>query len=394
MQKGPVTPKGFGDVMPREAKSRRLMINAIVPVLEKYGFSPLETPTVEFAGTLLGKYGEEEKLIYQFEDKGGRSLALRYDLTVPLARFVANNLGLLQPTFSRYQIGQVFRGENPQKGRRREFTQFDFDTVGSADYTEDVKLISAIIESARAIGLTDAIVQINDRELFDTAGFSKEAIIAIDKIDKIGRGGVVALLKEIDIGSAEAMFASLEKAGKTAKLKNIFTGLEKAGFIEGKDYAFNPFLARGLNYYTSTIFELKLDKTPGGLSVGGGGRYDNLIGMFAGRDIPAVGFAFGFDRLIEAMDELKLFDGKDLGGTKILVTNVNPKTSEIADELRKKGINTELYVDEKDLDKQLRYADRCGIPYVLIVDGKLTLKNMKSGEQSEVTLDQLPDVIR
>jgi len=303
MQKGPVTPKGFGDVMPREAKSRRLMINAIVPVLEKYGFSPLETPTVEFAGTLLGKYGEEEKLIYQFEDKGGRSLALRYDLTVPLARFVANNLGLLQPTFSRYQIGQVFRGENPQKGRRREFTQFDFDTVGSADYTEDVKLISAIIESARAIGLTDAIVQINDRELFDTAGFSKEAIIAIDKIDKIGRGGVVALLKEIDIGSAEAMFASLEKAGKTAKLKNIFTGLEKAGFIEGKDYAFNPFLARGLNYYTSTIFELKLDKTPGGLSVGGGGRYDNLIGMFAGRDIPAVGFSFGIDRIIDLLPE-------------------------------------------------------------------------------------------
>ena len=153
------------------------------------------------------------------------------------------------------------------------------------------------------------------------------------------------------------------------------------------------FLARGLDYYTDTIFEVKVANYKGG-SVGGGGRYDNLIGMFAGKDIPAVGFSFGFDRIIEAMDELKLFDGKDLGGTKILVTNVNPKTSEIADELRKKGINTELYVDEKDLDKQLRYADRCGIPYVLIVDGKLTLKNMKSGEQSEVTLDQLPDVIR
>ena len=301
MQKGPVTPKGFGDVMPDEAKKRRLMINAIVPVLEKYGFTPLETPTIEFAETLLGKYGEEEKLIYRFEDKGGRKLALRYDLTVPLARFVANNLGVLKPTFSRYQIGQVFRGENPQKGRRREFTQFDFDTVGSADYTEDVKVISAIIESARAIGLSAAIVQINDRELFDKIGFSKEAVIAIDKIDKIGRDAVVALLKEIDIEKAEKMFAALEQSEKTERLANIFAGLKKAGFSERKDFSFNPYLARGLNYYTSTIFELKLGKTPGGLSVGGGGRYDNLIGMFAGRDIPAVGFSFGIDRIIDLL---------------------------------------------------------------------------------------------
>jgi histidyl-tRNA synthetase len=301
MQKGPVTPKGFGDVAPAEAAKRRLMINAIVPVLEKYGFSPLETPIVEFAETLLGKYGEEEKLIYQFEDKGGRKLALRYDLTVPLARFVANNLGLLTPTFSRYQIGQVFRGENPQKGRRREFTQFDFDTVGSSDYTEDINVVSATIESARAIGLKDAIIQINDRELFDKIGFSKEAITAIDKIDKIGRDAVISLLTEINIAEAEKMFTVLEKSDKTERLQNIFAGLSKAGFSEGKDFTFNPYLARGLNYYTSTIFELKLDKTPGGLSIGGGGRYDNLIGIFAGRDIPAVGFSFGIDRIIDLL---------------------------------------------------------------------------------------------
>lgn len=301
MQKGPVTPKGFGDIMPGEATKRRLMISAIVLVLEKYGFVPLETPTVEFAETLLGKYGEEEKLIYQFEDKGGRKLALRYDLTVPLARFVANNLGLLKPTFSRYQIGQCFRGENPQKGRKREFTQFDFDTVGSADYSEDVKVISATIESARAIGLKDAIIQINDRELFDEIGFSKEAIIAIDKTDKIGREAVIALLKEIDIAKADERFAKLEKSEKTERLTNIFAGLKKAGFVEGIDFTFNPFLARGLNYYNSTIFELKLDKNPGGLSVGGGGRYDNLIGTFAGHDIPAVGFSFGIDRIIDLL---------------------------------------------------------------------------------------------
>jgi histidyl-tRNA synthetase len=301
MQKGPVTPKGFGDIMPEEAARRRSMIGAIVPVLEKYGFVPLETPTVEFAETLLGKYGEEEKLIYQFEDKGGRKLALRYDLTVPLARFVANNLGLLSPTFSRYQIGQCFRGENPQKGRRREFTQFDFDTVGSDDFKEDVRIISAAIESARAIGLKDVIVQINDRVLFDKVGFSKEAIIAIDKIDKIGKEAVLSLLKEINISDAENMFATLEKSEKTERLAQIFAGLSEKGFKEGEDFSFNPYLARGLNYYTSTIFELKLNKTPGGLSVGGGGRYDNLIGIFAGRTIPAVGFSFGIDRIIDLM---------------------------------------------------------------------------------------------
>jgi histidyl-tRNA synthetase len=292
MQKGPVTPKGFGDTLPAEALKRRLMINAIVPVLEKYGFVPLETPTVEFAETILGKYGEEEKLVYQFGDKGDRKLALRYDLTVPLARFVANNLGVLKPTFSRYQIGQCFRAENPQKGRRREFTQFDFDTVGSADYTEDVKVIKTTIESARAIGLKDAIVQINDREIFDKLGLSKEQIITIDKIDKIGRAEV-----EKEVGTLDL----LEKSDKTERLANIFAGLKESGFIEEKDFIFNPFLARGLNYYTSTIFELKLNKTPGGLSVGGGGRYDNLIGMFAGRPIPAVGFSFGIDRIIDLL---------------------------------------------------------------------------------------------
>ncbi len=299
MQKGPVTPKGFGDILPDEAKKRRFMINAIVPVLEKYGFSPIETPTIEFAETLLGKYGEDEKLIYKFEDMGGRKLALRYDLTVPLARFIANNLGLLTPTFSRYQIGQVFRGDNPQKGRKREFTQFDFDTVGSTDTAEDVKVIAGAIEGARTVGLSNAILQINDRELFDKIGFSKEAIIAIDKIDKIGKDAVIKLLKETDLDQTEKMFAKLEKAEKTERLAKIFNELKDKGFKENEDFIFNPFLARGLNYYTSTIFELKLDKTPGGLSIGGGGRYDNLIGMFAGRDIPAVGFSFGIDRIID-----------------------------------------------------------------------------------------------
>lgn len=292
MKKGPVTPKGFGDIYPNEAKARQKMFNAIIPVLEKYGFEPLETPTIEFADTLLGKYGEEEKLVYTFEDRGGRKLALRYDLTVPLARFIANNLNLLKPNFSRYQIGQVFRGENPQKGRRREFTQFDFDTVGSNDPGEDAKVISAIIEGARALGLNNAILQINDRKIFDDLGYKTEQIITIDKIDKIGKKKVEAIVGSLD---------KLQNIPKTKRLQEIFKYLQKAGFDEGDDFVFNPFLARGLNYYTSTVFELKMDKTPGGLSIGGGGRYDNLIGMFAGRQIPAVGFSFGIDRILDIL---------------------------------------------------------------------------------------------
>lgn len=285
--------------MPDEARRRRSMINTVVPILEKYGFVPIETPTVEFAETLLGKYGEDEKLVYQFEDKGGRKLALRYDLTVPLARFVANNLGLLKPTFSRYQIGQVFRGENPQKGRRREFTQFDLDTVGSDDFKEDVRVISATIESAKALGLTEAILQINDRVLFDNLGLSVQAVTIIDKIDKIGGGEVVRLLKEINVGDAETVLERLKKSTKSERLEKILTELTNKGFKENVDFVFNPFLARGLNYYTSTVFELKLNKTAAGLSIGGGGRYDNLIGMFAGRSIPAVGFSFGIDRIVD-----------------------------------------------------------------------------------------------
>ena len=289
MQKGPVTPKGFGDIMPSEAIKRRKMFNSIAEVLETYGFSPLETPTIEFAETLLGKYGEDEKLIYQFEDKGGRKLALRYDLTVPLARFVANNLALLNPTFARYQIGQVFRGDNPQRGRKREFTQFDFDIVGSSEPENDVKVALAALQSAKKIGLSEAILQINDRQIFDNLGFTKEEVIIIDKIDKIGKEEVKKSVKDID---------KLEKAQKTERLNKIFENLISNGLVEGKDFSFNPYLARGLNYYTSTIFELKLNKSES-LSIGGGGRYDNLVGMFAGRQIPAVGFSFGIDRILD-----------------------------------------------------------------------------------------------
>ena len=290
MKKGPVTPKGFRDIEPNLAKKRREAIAKISDVLEEFGFVPLETPTVEFAETLLGKYGEEEKLIYQFSDRGGRDLALRYDLTVPLARFIANNLGVIEKgPFRRYQTGQVFRGENPQAGRYREFTQFDFDSVGSASLEEDAKVIAAIISSARKVGLNEAQLAINDRKNFE--GLPIEDVRAIHKIYKVGKENTKKELLDF-----------VEKTKPTEDLTKIFEILEKTySLAEGKDFFFDPTLARGLDYYTGVIFELKPTGKPEELTIGGGGRYDNLIGMFAGKDIPAVGFSFGLDRLIELL---------------------------------------------------------------------------------------------
>lgn len=287
MKKGPATPKGFRDIEPSLAKKRREAINKIAGVLEEYEFEPLETPTIEFAETLLGKYGEDEKLIYQFTDRGERKLALRYDLTVPLARYVANNNPSLP--FRRYQIGQVFRGENPQKGRWREFTQFDFDTVGVNDVEEDAKVVAAATKASRALGLKNSQIAINDRKNFE--GLSIEDIRAIDKIYKVGKDK-----------TKKELIDFVEKLKPSKDLKTLFNILEsKYSLEEGSDFFFDPTLARGLDYYTSTIFELKPTGKPEEQSIGGGGRYDNLIGMFAGRSIPAVGFSFGLDRLIEIL---------------------------------------------------------------------------------------------
>ncbi len=303
MKKGPVTPKGFRDIKPELAIKRRRVINKIAAVLENFGFDPIETPTIEFAETLLGKYGEEEKLIYQFKDRGGRELALRYDLTVPLARFVANNLGLLTPTFSRYQIGSVFRGERPQKGRFREFTQFDFDTVGSSDECEDAKVIAAAIKSTREIGLKEAIMAINDRKNFE--GLPAEVVRVWDKFYKIGLDGVKKELstKGFSENEIDKFINALDKKQETESFNKVKKILESDYNLElGKDFFLDNTLARGLDYYTGLVFELLPDGKTGadrGISIGGGGRYDNLIRTFAGREIPAVGFSFGLDRIVE-----------------------------------------------------------------------------------------------
>lgn len=297
MQKAPPTPKGFRDIGPELAKKRQEVINKIIEVLEESGFVPIETPIVEFAETLLGKYGEEERLIYQFTDRGGRRLALRYDLTVPLARYVAT----YNPPFPfrRYQIGQVFRGEKPQKGRYREFTQVDFDSVGSQEPEEDAKIITAAIRATKEVGLEKPVMAINDRKNFEN--LSKDVVVAIDKLNKIGEEGVVKELtnKGLAKNNIITMLQSMRNKKPTADLENIFKFLKDFG-VKEDEYVFQPTLARGLDYYTGAIFELKVPSY-GNLSIGAGGRYDNLIGMFMKTNLPAVGFSFGIDRIIEAL---------------------------------------------------------------------------------------------
>ena len=372
--------KGFRDFLPNEARKRAYVLNTLKEVFESYGFEPLETPVLEYEEILLGKYGDEgDKLMYRFEDNGKRKVAMRYDQTVPLARVVAQYANELLLPFKRYQIQNVYRADNTQKGRYREFLQVDVDTVGSRSTESDAEIISLVIDSFKKLGFKNFKVLINDRSSFE--GIDKKAVTIIDKLEKIGNEGVI---KELE---ANGYSPNLLDQVKNAKVPASLEFLKKAGVDESL-LEFSPTLARGLDYYTGLILEVvAADYTAG--SLGGGGRYDDLIGMFGNQSIPAVGFAFGFDRIIEAMGEQNLFDDKDLGGTKVLVTN---QGVEIANQLRKKGINAELYIDDKDMDKQLRYADRKNIPFVLIVEGdKMKLKNMKTGEAKEVTLEDLPD---
>ncbi len=379
----PKTLKGFRDFLPSEARKRAFVLNTLKKVFESYGFEPLETPVLEYEEILLGKYGDEgDKLMYRFEDNGKRRVAMRYDQTVPLARVVAQYANDLPLPFKRYQIQNVYRADNTQKGRYREFLQVDVDTVGTKSNTADAEIVSLVIDSFQKLGFKNFKILINDRSVFE--GLDKKAIAIVDKLSKIGVDGVKTELKAN--GFDDTLVDDLTNKNAPTNIKEIVD--QMPDLVE-----FSPTLARGLDYYTGSIFEV-VDSNYSAGSLGGGGRYDELIGMFSSQEIPAVGFAFGFDRIIEAMEEQNLFDNKDLGGTKVLVTN---NGADVAKQLREKGINAELYTDEKDLDKQLRYADRKGIPYVLIIeDEKMKLKNMKTGDSQEINADlsNLPDAIR
>lgn len=392
----PQTPKGFRDFLPKDALKRQYVINKIREVFERYGFDPLETPALEYAETLLGKYGDEaDKLLYLFEDNGGRKVGLRYDQTVPLARVIAQYQHDLPFPFKRYQIQPVWRAENTQKGRFREFLQCDIDTVGASSPVTDAEIIACTLAVFGELGFKDTTVLLNDRTLFDNFNLSKKEIIIIDKLEKIGRDEVIKQLIAAGRDKADDILTKLGESKPTKKLSEIFSTLESYGFAQGEDVQFSPFLARGLDYYTSSIFEVKVPAYTSG-SLAGGGRYDKLIGSFIGRDIPAVGIAFGFDRIMEALNELSLLP-ESITTTQILVTIFDKtftKSSEaITARLRSAPINAETYLEPVKLDKQLKYADRKGIPYVIIqgpeevAKNTVKLRDMKAKTQEELTLE-------
>lgn len=395
------TLKGFRDFLPAAALTRQLVTAKIRSVFEQFGFDPLETPALEYEETLLGKYGAEaDKLLYLFKDNGGRKVGLRYDQTVPLSRVIAQYQNDLPLPFKRYQIQPVWRAENTQKGRYREFLQCDIDTVGTQSPLADAEIIDCVLTIAKILSLPKPLMILNDRTIFDTLACTKTEIIILDKLEKIGKDEVVSQLKSAGRTNPEKLLDTLKNVKPTERLWKIIEALKRLGYKEDVDFRFDPFLARGLDYYTSTIFELKIPAYAAG-SVAGGGRYDNLIGTFTGKNIPAVGVAFGFDRLIDALGELQLIRTQKTATT-VLVCIFSGETLgfslELTATLRGKGIPTEIYLDDTSkLEKQLKYADRKGIPYVVIagpdeVSKKVVkLKNMLSKSQEDISVDALID---
>ena len=381
----PRTLKGFRDFLPKEMRKRQYVLGTLKRVFKSYGFEPLETPALEYEDILAGKYGNEgDKLMYRFVDNGDRKVAMRYDKTVPLARVVAQYQNELPMPFKRYQIQNVWRAENTQKGRYREFVQCDADIIGSSSPLADVEIIKLVLAIYQALNL-DVTIKINDRA--NLANLDKKYIAAIDKLEKIGESAVLSEMIEKGMEDVDAKKAlrELQNKPQTETITQILKSLEQMGCDMSK-IQYEPTLARGLDYYTGIIFETVAQGGTG--SICSGGRYDNLIGMFAGRDFSAVGFGLGFDRTIEVLEEQNKIPNL-FSTTKVLITN-SGKALEIAEKLRTENINTEIYLGEKDLEKQLKYADKKQIPFVVIVDAeKLILKDMEKRTQEELTFDQI-----
>jgi histidyl-tRNA synthetase len=404
------TLKGFRDLLPADKRARDFVVKKLIETFEIFGFVPLETPTLEYASLLLGKYGKEaDKLVYTFEDRGGRKIGLKYDQTVPTARVLTQYRGQLPQYFRRYQIQNVYRADKPQQGRYREFTQCDIDIFGSANPLADAEILACSYQAFRNVGFKEVALKINDRqtllaalEPFANKELNVFSIIqSIDKLDKVSSEDVTKELvaKGLPKAKAEAALASIKKAAKSKNIAEIEQIAVSLG-IPVDTIVYTPTLARGLDYYTGMIFEISVPQYSAG-SCGGGGRYDNLIANLGGPAIPAVGVAFGFDRVVEAASALNLIP--DSGGTQILAAMMSETTQteilKAVSQLRAKGISVEVYPAFDKLAKQLKYANQAKIPYVLIVgeeeakSGQVALKNMATGEQKTLPIDQVIQVL-
>lgn len=405
--------KGFRDFLPHEARKRDYLLNLIKQSFALYGFEPLETPALETQNVLLGKYGSEtDKLIYTFTDQGNRPVGLRYDQTVPTARVIAANKNSLTFPFKRYQTQTVWRAEKPQKGRFREFLQCDIDIFGTTSPLADAEIIASTLDAAKNLGFTNLKMLINSRNNLVTLinqanidpNLSSTIIQTIDKLDKLPESTLKneLIAKGLTPSQTDLLFKLISNAKPDVSLQQIITLLTDNMGIPGHELVFSPTLARGLDYYTGAIFELICPDYTGG-SIAGGGRYDHLINQLSGLDVPAVGLAFGFDRTLEAMEELNLF-AHHLSGAKVLVTIFSPQLLQtsisLAASLRSHRIPTELYLNPQDkIQKQLKYADRKAIPYVAIIgdqelkNNTITLKNMAKGTQETASISQLVDLL-
>ena len=388
--------KGFRDFLPEQANTRRYVLEKIVSTFRLFGFEPLETPALEFASVLKGKYGEEEKLIYEFKTRGGDEVALRYDQTVPLARVLASYHNLAKP-FKRYQTQPVWRGESPQKGRYREFLQCDADIVGASSPLADAEILNLVLNIYQNLGL-NITIKINDRINFE--GLEKKYVAAIDKLEKIGESGVLSEMVQKGMVEKEAQEAlkTLQNKPLTANLQQILDHLKQMG-TDMEKIKYEPTLARGLDYYTGMIFETVAEGSTG--SICSGGRWDNLIGNFTGQNLPAVGFGLGFDRTVEVLKEQGILL-ETSSSASVLVTIFSPtylaNSLKVAEKLRANNINTELWLDaDSKLDKQLKYADQKSIPYVVIIgpdeatSGKIALKDLTLKSQVLLSFPEVVD---
>jgi len=433
MAQKPSIPKGTRDFGPVEMAKRNYIFNTIRSVYELYGFQQIETPAQETLQTLMGKYGEEgDKLLFRIQNSGAKASepaekGLRYDLTVPFARYVVMHREELQMPFKRYQVQPVWRADRPQKGRYREFYQFDGDVVGSDSLLNEVELMQIVDEVFRRLGIRVEI-KINNRkiltgiaEVIGAADKIVDITVAIDKLDKIGIDNVNAELRED--GLTEEQIQKLqpiillqgtndEKLATIAKvLKDSETGLkgiEEVKFILStltsaishltSSISLDLTLARGLNYYTGAIFEVKaLDVQMG--SITGGGRYDNLTGIFGLPGLSGVGISFGVDRIYDVLNTLDLYPKDSLTTTQVLFINFGEQETAyclpIINKVRSQGIRAEIYPDAAKMKKQMSYANAKQIPFVVLAGenemnaGKVTLKNMETGEQSVLSEDEL-----
>lgn len=403
---------GFRDFLPEEMGVRNRVIEILKSVFEKYGFDEIQTPALEYQDILLGKYGEEaEKLMYLFEDQGKRSVGMRYDLTVPVARVVAQYPTLPKP-FKRYQIQSVYRADKPQKGRYREVTQCDIDTFGTPSPLADAEILAVIYESLKSLDFRQFTIRINSRnvlyQIMRDAGVSENkyltAITAIDKLDKKTRGDVEVELEQkgVSKGQITDIFGSIEDAKPDENLEEIMKYARLMG-VPDEYCRFDPTLSRGLDYYTGAIFETVVTEPKIG-SITGGGRYDELIGQFTGQSVPAVGTTLGLDRIVDVITDLKLRKDLPKTVTRVLVTVfsqdfIGRSVSETS-KLREKNIDTEIYLEPgAKLDKQLKYADQKGIPYVIIIGpdeaakNLVTVKNLKAKNQRTVSAEDVTDEI-